>query len=63
MKQFEKWVRKLAEAKNGDEFYDTLNGMYADHIIIECCGNKERCDNTPCGSCMVQWLDSEAEES
>ena len=64
MTNLEKWKKKLAEAKDGDDFMYTLELMNDDIYEKQCyqAEGSVRCLTDNCEKCKAKWLDMEAEE-
>ena len=58
MTNFEKWKKKLAEAKDSYELMETIKKMKTAFANI-CLGSE--CD-TSCKECEARWLDMEIKE-
>lgn len=61
MTNFEKWKKKLAEAKDGEDFMYILEQM-DDEIYEKQCYPALGCEFDNCNECKARWLDMEAKE-
>ena len=63
MKQFEKWQKKFAEAKNGFDLMYTKNLMESE--MDKWCHKQDdeyNCGKRFCEECMTEWGNSEVKE-
>jgi len=66
MTNLEKWKKKIAEAKDGEDFIYQRGLMKKEFFVKQCCPSQDDnyCDEfDDCNECKARWLDMEAEEN
>lgn len=58
MTNFEKWKKKLSEAKDSYELIKTIHEM---NMALDYCSDCAKCDGY-CNKCEARWFDKEVKE-